>query len=462
MPGDFIFPQDIVDGHRFRQANDAVVQLSSATAGFNPGSPVTADFPFVHIGFNFGVRLVSGVTNRREVRNHVFDILDQASDGETWANAFPNFGQAGLPANGNGAPFTVPGVPDQNNEGLNAQIYAAQCGPGGPLKPASAGSTPVVQGEPVPAGTTLVEILAPLPGQVFAPGDVIEVHVLVDESLEPFDLAVIVPGFERLEVESFDGSSLTALLSVPVEFAGQLQIEAEVRTADGDRLVTNPIPVHVVPLDQPLDIELAQRSHRVDLTRERPVQLYLTGTYADELQRDLSSGLSGTTYATSDSTVVTVNSDGLVSAVGTGTAVVSIGHADLVDFAMFTVREQRVPLPPQDLSAEVASRSSGYRLNRNSGFFVQQLRLSNEGSVPLFGQLHAVVVGLDEDVRLVNRSGTTRQTPSPGLPFFNVALETDGLHFYPGESDILHLDFLNPERVGIEYELRIIQTTLVP
>ncbi len=458
IPGDFRFPQDVVDGFRFRQRNDAIVQLSSAQAGFDAGSTVLQDFDLIHFGINaLGFPVVSGVTNRRSVRNHVHSRLDEPVDSDAWAGGYPSFGTSGHPADGSGETLTVPGVPDPDNDGINALIYELQC-VDGPLVPAGSPSPEIS----LSSRSDGVEVIAPTPGQEFAPGDVVEVSVQLAPDIVPDDVAVMVPGLGLIAVDNLVNGTYDAVFGVPIEAAGSLELVPVVRTDAGDQIEGNPVQFAVVPTEPPQGLELFQRAHRLDINRDRPLQLRVAGIYSDELERSLSAGVTGTSYESSDTAVATVGADGEVDVTGLGNAVITVSHRGLTEFAMISVRDAFQPLPPSDVTSEVAVRAGGYRLNRNTGFFTQEVVVANQGAIPLFGQLHAVIEGMDDAVRVVNASGVTREFPATGLPFSNVELATDGLHFYPGDSSWIRFDFLNPDLASIAYELRVIQSTLTP
>lgn len=454
IPGDFRFPQDVVDGFRFRQGNDAIVPVSSARAGFGAGGGMVQDVDLLHFGLNFGVPLVSGVTNRRFVRNHVFDRLEEPLSTATWAESYPGFGGASHPADGSGEPITVPGIPDPDDEGLNAQVYQLQCVNGPLAEPAAAAMQS--------AGDPEIEILAPFDGASFTPGDVVAVEVALDPTIEPLDISVMVPGLDQFSGENFDGATYDAGFTIPEGFAGRLEIVPLARAADGTRLRGAAVGLQVVPDDAPESLSLLQRSFRLDVDREQPVRLRAFGQYPDGSERDLSEGVTGTTYSSSSPAVASVDVDGSVEVNGLGNAVITVAHGDASAFALLSVREDYQPLPPVEVTDSISASASGYQLDRHTGFFTQRVSLANSGDLPVFGQLFAVFDGLDDAVRLVNASGRTRQYPGPDLPFANVDLSMDGLHFYPGESDQFVLEYLNPELVPIDFDLRVIQSNLTP
>lgn len=67
------------------------------------------------------------------------------------------------------------------------------------------------------------------------------------------------------------------------------------------------------------------------------VQLAVTATFADGASMDVSAASSGTVYATTNSRIVTVSADGLVTAVGSGRALVTILHEAILTSAAVDV-----------------------------------------------------------------------------------------------------------------------------
>jgi len=62
------------------------------------------------------------------------------------------------------------------------------------------------------------------------------------------------------------------------------------------------------------------------LTQKR--QIYVKGEYSDGVERDLRLGQAGTTYVSNNEKVATVNADGLATAVGSGTAQITVRNGD--------------------------------------------------------------------------------------------------------------------------------------
>jgi pimeloyl-ACP methyl ester carboxylesterase len=437
-----VFPQDVVDGHRFREGNDAIVSASSARGGFDANSGIVTNYPNL---LHFAASIVDGVTNTEAVATAALPLLDAELPDAAWAAAFP-----AVPSNSSGVPRTVPGSPAKDD----AAVYLEQCGPGGPMKPnapelnARAATSQPSQG---------IAITSPLEGAVFTPGSTVTVVVAVDEELEAVDLKVRVPGFGRVEGTGFDGASFEAEVAIPEAFAGPLTLIPSVTDAVGNRYHGLPVHIAIRPDEPPLELYLIQRTHRLEVG-EDATALHAIGVFEGGVERDVTSAAAGTTYESSDTSVVSVDEDGRLTAVAEGSATVTVQLGGLSDFATITVREQAEQLPPIDVSDQLDIRAGGFRVNRNTGFFVQTLHIANPGQLPVAGPLYVVLDGIADEIELISKDCLTQLLAPIGSPYVAVPLLQDGATFGPGEEVDIYLHFLNPERIGIGYAPTIYRT----
>lgn len=77
---------------------------------------------------------------------------------------------------------------------------------------------------------------------------------------------------------------------------------------------------------QALKSMMGNRYYFSRLTQKR--QIYIQGIYSDGVERDLEKGETGTTYTSSNEKIVTVNADGLATAIGAGTAQITVRNGD--------------------------------------------------------------------------------------------------------------------------------------
>ena len=441
---EFIFPQDVIEGFRFRQANDTIVSLISQQAGHCAAAGL-AGVNFANV-IHSGPSLVNGVLATSAVATRAYQLLDGPASG--FVDSFPGVGSTSL-----GAACTVPG----RGAVQDAQDYADQCGAGGSLNVVGAGDALNVAGRRAGLRSMLnssdsrVQIISPSAGQVFAPGDTVPITVRLIAPLVANDIAVLVSGFNSLPGGSYDGSTYQASFTVPDFFAGPLRLTPAITDTNDVGIQGEEVTVAVRSAVAPTAVNFQQTNFRLTpLAIGPPGALAIVGTYPGGVQRDISSAAAGTSYASSNPGVVSVNLDGVSVVASTGIAVVSAQNSGLRDYAVFVVEDPVNPLPPNDMGAQISIQQSGLRLDRASGFFVQTITLRNLQSVPLAGPLYLVLAGLPAGVNLIGQSGTT-QNVRIGSAYLNVPLVTDGLTLRPGQSVVFNAQFLNPARINFSY-----------
>jgi hypothetical protein len=312
----------------------------------------------------------------------------------------------------------------------------------------------------VAAANPLVVVTSPAPHQRFAPGDTVAVNVAVDGSVGATDVVIGMPPALLTGTNRVDEVNYAAVQTVPAGFAGALTITPIAIDALGQEIEGVPVTIDVAPATAPDSVAFAQRYYVVDPGAPAQ-QLTLSGSFGSAATVDLSASVSGTVYASSDPAVATVSAEGLVSLAGPGTAVISGSNAGVSDQAVFVVESAGAPLPPLDVSASFAIQRSGLRLDRNTGFFVQNVVVTSGSALPVPGSAYLVLSGLPAGVSLVNKSGVTAAA-LPGSPFVTLPLSADGRTLAPGQSSTLTLQFLNPGRATITYASAVYRRSIAP
>jgi hypothetical protein len=451
---DLRFPQDTVNNFRFRQPNDAIVALSSQQGGLL-GSINFQDL--IHFGRAFWIigSPVPGITFSSDVANQVFQSLDGPDSGFN-----PN--TPAVTSTGTGETRTVPG----RGVTLNQQDYAAECSPGGPLKPAVQAAVPqgVGSSRPSTSLTTLasdipadprLRIVSPVQGQVFTVGQTVTVVVQVDPSLSAVRYLLSAPGLDTPDTYSFDGSTYTAQYTLPPQVTGPVVLTPSVVDAAKNTTFGADVTIGIRPSTPPQKIAISEERFSVPKPSTRVENTSVQGTYADGSQLDLTSSVTGTTYQSSNPSVVKVNAEGAFQAVGSGTAVITAQNGGARAFATVTVG---IPggIVTEDVTSKVTITRSGFRLDRQTGFFVQDVSVTNSQALPIESPLYLVLSGLPSGVVPVNLRGRSRNF-IPGSPYA-VLQTTVGIAppLAPGESTKLQLQFLNPSRVPITYVPKVI------
>ncbi len=344
----FHFPQATVDGFRFREMNDAVVPLSSQQGGL--GGVNFTEYIHFHIPGIPGVQ--RGITDGANVATRSFQILEGPDGG--LASALP-----GVLSNGAGTPRTVPG----RGGALDQQDYASQCGPGGPMRGAAnpLGSQTHFDKEAIGKGgdgapaavDPRVNLTSPAAGTIFTPGDTVNMVVELAPPLTAANtVGATLENLTHVSATFTTGLSFSASFVIPPAITGSLTITPDFTDTDGNYFAGAPVVVGIRPTGTPDTIALQQ--HNFLVAPDAPdQQLYLNGTYADGSVLDLTSPFTGTTYTSSNESVVTVSGDGLVQIVGQGFGSIAARSGSLSDFATFVVEDPASPLAPADLTAQV-------------------------------------------------------------------------------------------------------------
>lgn len=446
----YVFPQTTVDAFRFRQMNDAVVALSSQQGGL-AGLDHEA---YIHFHIPPIPFVQRGITDGSDVATQVITIMDGPDSG--LVNMLP-----AVPSNGSGVPITVPGL----GASADQKTYLKQCSPGGPLKPAS----PSAQEEHsnpqgfvhTPSFDPRVTLASPAADTIFTTGDTINIVVHLAPPLTIANsVGATLAGLEHVSAVWTSGQSFSARFVVPPGITGPLMITPDFTDPQGNYFAGVSILVGIKPAGIPQSIALQQ--HNFILAPTAPSQqLNVQGTYAGGPVLDLTSVFTGTSYASSNVDVATVTKSGMVNIVGAGLATITVKNGVMLDFATFVVQDPTTPLPPQDVTSQFNIQQGGFRLDRNTGFFVETVTLTNSSKLPVVGPLNFVVSGLPSGVTLVDKSGIT-QSFRTGSPYVAVPLSSDSLTFSANQSITLTLQFLNPQRRGISYSGSVVGISRTP
>ena len=443
---EFHFPQATVNAFRFREQNDAVVALSSQQGGL-AGTNFNEYIHF-HIPGIPGVQ--RGVTDGNNVATRV-GVLMQGDDNALQASL------PGVGSSGGGGARTV-GTTTQ------AADYAAQCGGGGPMKTAGTVADALRRAAgPVPmAADPRVRIVSPLAGSSVNLGDPLTVVVELSPPLTSRNtVGVTFVGLGHVNATWLNGLRFAATLPSTALAAGALTLIPDFTDTQGRMSSGEAMVVGVKPASPPTAIALQQRNF-FEIPGAAPRQLYLNGTLTDGSVVDLSSGVTGTLYTSSDPAVVTVSADGLVSIIGPGRATVSVRQGALSDLASFVVEDPAHPLPPASVAGALNITRSGLQLDRSTGFYVQTLKLSNNSPGPLPAPLFLVIKNLTAGVTLVSKSGLTAVVAPVGSPYLAVPLPGDGLSLPVGATVSFTLRFLNPDRRLVAYTPDVVNTSSEP
>jgi hypothetical protein len=292
-----------------------------------------------------------------------------------------------------------------------------------------------------------VRIVSPVAGQQFAPGDKVSIVVEIAPSLRATDGGVGLAGLGALKAKGFTGTRFTADFVIPDHYAGPLTMWPDVSA--GGTVLGPKVSIKVRPLTPPKQLKALNRYNHVSLPQTHPDQLRVKGHYAKGVERDLTSSASGTTYVSSNASVVSVDPEGVCTVIANGLAVITIENSGVRDFAAFVVRDPARPGPPIDLSGQVAIRRGGLRQESNPRVVrshYQRVTITNTSALPLAGSLFLEVTGLPNGVIAYGGDGDGRHS---------LNLPDQGLGLLPGQSVTVDLEFLNQGNASIEYTAKL-------
>jgi hypothetical protein len=310
-----------------------------------------------------------------------------------------------------------------------------------------------------------VVIVSPLQGQIFAPGEHIDIVLRVDPPLHAADAGIIFGG----SATDFIGSptdfspSTTALnrydplyasttglkgpvyhwlFTLPPFTAGTLTLTPMIATEENpkDAIQGALVTVGIQPKEAPLRIEFADHFSTInpehpnyvidpgqpDLPKAKPQTV--TGIYSQG-RRNLTSALSGTTYHVDAPQVISVDAEGYVTAIGPGFATVTAENHGVKDSATFVVEDPAHPLPPQDVTAKLKIKESPPVTDATEKAYGTQpllrrdITITNVSSSAIPGRLFLHIYNLPEGVKAWKGASEGGEWLEP----------KDGFVFHPGE-----------------------------
>jgi hypothetical protein len=205
----------------------------------------------------------------------------------------------------------------------------------------------------------------------------------------------------------------------------------------------------VRPATAPKEIRAVNHYYFLSLSRGSPERLYVKGRYADDVEQDVSSSAAGTTYASSNVSVVSVDREGLCTVLAPGIAIITIANGGARDFVAFVIEDPARPSPPIDLAGQVSIRRGKLRLESNPlvvRSHYQQVTITNATKLPLVGPLFLAVTGLPKGVIAYGGDGEGRHA---------LNLPHEGLGLLPGQSVTADLEFLNQGSAPLDYTARV-------
>ncbi|GBE05316.1 bacterial Ig-like domain [bacterium BMS3Abin10] len=182
------------------------------------------------------------------------------------------------------------------------------------------------------------EITEPTSGSVFHPGDKVTVRAVAAQNENPVAYFIFTSQMPFSAFGVLPPYELT--FTIPLEFTGSDKIVASAKFSDGN-IVETEVQMQVVlpanitlqgikidPDDFILLKKLPPDSDPNDVRIAETDYISVSGLYSDGVKRWIASSADGTTYTSSDETIVTVDSEGKVTAQGLGEAKITVKNGN--------------------------------------------------------------------------------------------------------------------------------------
>jgi hypothetical protein len=303
-------------------------------------------------------------------------------------------------------------------------------------------------------------ITSPSDGTMFAPGDAVNLTVQIT-GLAANDVGVDVPGFLHLDGVNHNGSTYQASFQIPEPFAGFIRFQPAITDTGNNPIYGVPIRIRVRPPKPLTSIAFLNPYETTSFTPpQSTAQLYVRGTYSDGTQLDLTSSAAGTTYVSSNPSVVSVSPEGLGTIGGEGIAIITASNGPASVFLAFVVEDPASPLAPIPYTSSAAIRSSGLVFNPQTGLFVETLTVTNVSALPIPGKLALVFQNLPNGVTLYNQSGLTSTILPAGNSYIRIPVDMGTLTLAPGKSASVQAQFLSFKRVPVTHSLSVFRYSM--
>jgi hypothetical protein len=145
-------------------------------------------------------------------------------------------------------------------------------------------------------------------------------------------VSLSISGLTRVAGTGYNGSSYSAVFFLPITLSGPVDLIPTVRDASTDNTILGvTTTIAVRPTTPPLSLSVSQPNDILTAVGGTD-EIYVAGNYSGGLTLDLTSSASGTTYTSSNTNVLTVDTEGNVTATGFGTAVVTVANMGVRTF----------------------------------------------------------------------------------------------------------------------------------
>jgi len=166
-----------------------------------------------------------------------------------------------------------------------------------------------------------VEITHPIEGQVFQPGDTVDVEVNTSD-----EDAMVIITTSTGESALIDHAPYNFQFVIPNEVIGPLNIVVGARDDKGF-IGLDEVTISVASSSNLIDIKVYPEINPLYLSVGATVPLTVYGLYDDGVTREITSSGSGSSYISSNPDIVEVSSEGLITVKSQGEAIVTIENS---------------------------------------------------------------------------------------------------------------------------------------
>lgn len=313
-----------------------------------------------------------------------------------------------------------------------------------------------------------VTIVSPKAGAFYFPHDDVNIEIKVDPTLIKVRELLISTKPDtgaRIVLSNFwrgrfsDLRSFASGVVTPVRWSGPMEVIIKVRTIEGKLIEGPTVTVHVKPREVPVRVEATKKS----VTFNWPLKLKglvkhseLYGYYPDGVRRIIGSGL-GTTYTSSNPSVATVEG-GEIRPQGPGITYVTMSNNGMQDYCEVRIVDSNNPdIRPIDNTSQATIIVGSLEKDTVSDFYVQQITLHNDSSLPIPYPVILVIANLPPQVLLNNTQSKTQNIAPLDSPVLSLNIK-DRNFWRPGSATSITLEFSNPEDVPITYTPKVYTT----
>lgn len=171
-----------------------------------------------------------------------------------------------------------------------------------------------------------VRITAPLSGTIVRPGATVNVTVEVASGVTVTEVLLADSDFAVVD----SAAPFTFAITIPTDWIGEFVIGAAGKDDAGNYALSQDVSLQVQPTAELQTITVWPREI-ISYSIGEVFDLIAIGTYADDVDRYISTSDTGTTYRSADPAVASVSAEGFVTIEGLGTTTVVVSNSTVQD-----------------------------------------------------------------------------------------------------------------------------------